>query len=142
MSRYAAYCGLYCGACCSMVTNEKQEGEESALQVETDAQEQPCTGCDAPYQQNCEFVQCCHRHQVESCAFCAEFPCAMIIKFSKEEWEHHQVVLDNLNRIKEIGIEAWLKEQKEYWKCPTCRFRTIWYQKKCTHCGSFIENYM
>lgn len=142
MFRRAAYCGLYCGACCSMVTNEKQKGDESALEVVTDEQEKPCEGCDATYQQNCEFVQCCRRHRVESCAFCVEFPCAMIVKFSKEEWEHHQVVLDNLRRIKEIGIEAWLTEQKEYWKCPACQSRTIWYQKQCTHCGGEIKNYM
>lgn len=142
MFRHAAYCGLYCGACCSMVVNEKQKGGDTALQVLTDEKEQPCEGCDAIYQEKCEFVQCCRQHEVESCAFCNEFPCEMIIKFSKEEWEHHQVVLDNLKRIKEIGIDAWLAEQKEYWKCPSCQSRTIWYQKQCTHCGSEIKNYM
>ncbi len=141
MPRYAAYCGLYCGACCSMIIHEKQAGEESALQMETPQGEQPCAGCDAPYQQNCEFIVCNKNHGTESCAFCPEYPCERIIAFSHEEWEHHEVVLNNLNRIKEVGIEQWLQEQKEYWKCPSCGFRTQWYQKQCPHCNAEITNY-
>lgn len=139
---YAAYCGLYCGACCSMITHEKQRGDNSALQCVTDDKELPCEGCRAQYQQNCEFVRCNKAHGTESCAFCPEFPCEMLVKFQNDEWEHHQKVLDNLRRIREIGVEAWLAEQKEYWKCPACGFRTQWYQKKCTNCGAAISNYM
>lgn len=142
MPRHNAYCGLYCGACCSMITHEKSQGDASAMAMETDPKELPCTGCDATYQQNCEFIVCNKAHGTESCAFCPEFPCAMIVKFKDDEWEHHQVVLDNLNRIKEIGIEGWLKEQQEYWQCPKCGKRTQWYQKQCNHCGETIVNYM
>lgn len=139
---YAAYCGLYCGACCSMITHEKQRGDDSALQCVTDEKELPCEGCRAQYQQNCEFVRCNQAHGTESCAFCPEFPCGMLVKFQTDEWEHHQKVLDNLRRIREIGVEAWLAEQKEYWQCPACGFRTQWYQKQCTNCGAAISNYM
>jgi hypothetical protein len=141
MPRHAAYCGLYCGACCSMIVNEKQQGEKTALEVITEEKEQPCTGCDAENQQNCEFVVCNKRHGTESCAFCPDYPCVMITKFSGEEWEHHQMVLKNLNRIREAGTEQWLKEQREYWKCPSCGSRTIWYLIKCTNCGGEIANY-
>ncbi|MDD2230906.1 MAG: DUF3795 domain-containing protein [Candidatus Cloacimonetes bacterium] len=139
MSRLHAYCGLYCGACCSMVTHEKQSGVPSAQELQTDDKEQPCMGCDTEYQQNCEFVLCNKSHGTESCAFCPEFPCEMITKFNNEEWEHHQVVLKNLYRIKEIGIETWLAEQETYWSCPACGCRTQWYQEKCTKCGEQIE---
>jgi len=125
-----------------MIVHEKQQGVPTALQMHTEEDEQPCTGCSADYQSNCEFVICNQRHGTESCAFCPEFPCQMITKFKDDEWEHHQVVLNNLNRIKEIGIEGWLAEQHEYWKCPSCGSRTQWYQKKCTLCGAEISNYM
>ncbi|PKN73898.1 MAG: hypothetical protein CVU50_01565 [Candidatus Cloacimonetes bacterium HGW-Cloacimonetes-3] len=139
MSRYMAYCGLYCGACCSMITKEKQEGVPSATAMHTEADEQPCMGCDAEYQKDCEFVLCNKTHGTESCAFCPEFPCEMITKFKDEVWEHHQVVLQNLFRIREAGIEKWLEEQAEYWKCPACGCRTQWYQTTCTQCGEKIE---
>jgi hypothetical protein len=138
MPRHAAYCGLYCGACCSMIAHEKQQGDPSAREVITDENEQPCTGCDAENQQNCEFVVCNKTHGTDSCAFCPDFPCTLITRFSHEEWEHHQVVLDNLNRIKETGTAQWLKEMQERFQCPACHSRTIWYQKKCTNCGADI----
>ena len=142
MSRYAAYCGLYCGACCSMIRQEQEKGEPSALEMKVDPEESSCQGCNADSQDTCEFVQCNKEHGTESCAFCPEYPCAMIEKFSTEEWEHHQVVLDNLNRIREIGIDAWLSEQKVRWTCQACGKRTQWYESVCAKCGVKIENYL
>jgi hypothetical protein len=142
MARYAAYCGLYCGACCSMIVHEKEQGIASALEVTTEADEQPCQGCNADYKSNCEFVLCNREHGVTNCAFCNEYPCDMITRFSVEEWEHHRVVLTNLDRIKAIGSEAWLQEQNDKWKCPQCSARTIWYQKQCTRCGTEITDYI
>lgn len=139
MPRHAAYCGLYCGACCSMVAYEKTLGTPSALEVVIEAGEQPCQSCDAESQQNCEFVVCNQNHGTESCAFCPDFPCTMITRFSHEEWEHHQVVLDNLQRIREVGTEQWLQEMQERFQCPACHKRTIWYQKQCTSCGADIQ---
>lgn len=138
--RHMAFCGLYCGACSSMIACEKEMEEPTAENVVISEDELPCQGCDSEYQRNCEFVVCNKRHETNSCAFCPEYPCEMITKFQNEEWEHHQVVLTNLNRIKEIGEENWLNEQKEYWKCPVCGSRTIWYQKQCTNCQAEIKN--
>lgn len=138
MENYAAFCGLYCGACCSMIVHDKEQNVASALEMHTESDEQACAGCCADYQANCEFVQCNKLHETQSCAFCHEFPCAMITKFKDDEWEHHQVVLDNLHRIREIGIAAWIKEQQEAWKCESCGCRTQWYQSKCTRCGSLL----
>ncbi len=140
--RHMAYCGLYCGACSSMIAHEKACGEKRAEGVLISDTELPCPGCDSDYQKNCEFVQCNQRYQTNSCALCSEYPCEMIVKFKDDEWEHHQVVLNSLNRIKEVGEEEWLKEQEDYWKCPECGSRTIWYQKECTNCHAEIKNYM
>jgi len=140
MKRHAAYCGLYCGACWSMIAYEQAQGESSALGVKLDANEPCCQGCDSAAQNTCEFVVCNKNHGTQSCAFCPEFPCVRITAFSHEEWEHHKVVLDNLNRIKDIGTEAWLLEQKVYWTCPSCHARTKWYQEQCTHCDTEIVN--
>jgi hypothetical protein len=142
MARHDAYCGLYCGACSSLLAFEKEQGVESALQAVVEDGEQPCPGCDPIAQHNCEFVTCNKAHGTESCAFCQEYPCSMIIKFKDDEYEHHQSVLNNLNRIKEIGLEGWLAEQREQWKCRSCGKRTQWYEKTCTACGAEIANYI
>jgi hypothetical protein len=139
MREKMAYCGLYCGACHSMINYEKQLGDAGAMEMQTDAAEKPCSGCEADAEHPCEFLVCNKNHGTECCAFCPEFPCAMIIEFKDTEWEHHQVVLQNLFRIKEVGVEKWLEEQAEYWQCPACGSRTMWYQRICTKCGGAIE---
>jgi len=142
MHKYAASCGLFCGACSSMILFEKAQGVDSAVSVQMDIEESPCGGCRAPEQQNCEFIQCAKAHGVESCAFCEAFPCEQITRFSQEEWEHHQVVLDNLYRIKEIGIDAWVEEQQQHWQCSACGTRAIWYQRQCSKCGARLDSYI
>lgn len=124
-----------------MITHEKQQQVESALAMHTSPEELPCQGCDADYQSNCEFVTCNKQHGTESCAFCPEFPCPMLVKFKDDEWEHHQSVLDNLHRIKEIGIDAWIGEQQKLWQCPDCGTRTQWYQEICTQCGKALPHH-
>ncbi|MDD3523935.1 MAG: DUF3795 domain-containing protein [Candidatus Cloacimonetes bacterium] len=142
MERYAAYCGLYCGACTSMIIKDRADGVATALQMQLTTNDSPCGGCRSADMADCEFVKCNRDHGTESCAFCTEFPCPRIVSFKGEEWEHHQVVIDNLMRIKEIGIPAWIEEQKERWKCPSCGSRTAWYQQSCPACGEIITNYM
>ena len=59
----------------------------------------------------------------------------MIKNFSVDEWAHHIDVIENLDRIKEVGVDTWLEEQKLQWSCSKCGARTHWYQKKCEICG-------
>ena len=139
MQKYMTYCGLYCGACSSMLLHDQSQGEPNLPTSDIDPEETACPGCCSPGLENCEFVACNLAHGTESCAFCPEFPCAMITNFQTDEWAHHIVVLDNLKRIKAIGIEAWLEEQKKYWTCKQCGNRTHWYQTECQNCGHTWE---
>ncbi|MDP2172831.1 MAG: DUF3795 domain-containing protein [Candidatus Cloacimonadaceae bacterium] len=136
MNNYMACCGLYCGACSSMIAHEKGCGDESAQKVPIDPDESPCPGCGSPGLEDCEFIVCNKSHGTECCAYCEEFPCEMIIKFNHNEYVHHSVVLSNLKRIQEIGRDAWLTEQKIYWSCKSCGARYHWYQANCESCGA------
>lgn len=136
MRKNFTYCGLYCGACSSMLLYDKSLGDKELQDFEVDYEDSPCAGCASGVNPTCEFVLCNQEHNSECCAFCKEFPCEMILKFSQDEWAHHIDVIDNLTRIKEIGIDAWLSEQEKQWSCPTCGGRTHWYQIKCQHCGA------
>lgn len=141
MSNYLACCGLYCGACSSLLLKEKAEGNPDLSDFCCDYEEEPCSGCGS--NGDCEFIRCCREHQVSNCAFCPEFPCAMITAFADEEWPHHKDVLDNLKRLREIGTEAWLAEQGKKWTCTSCGARIHWYQAQCRRCdNSWIAHYM
>ncbi len=140
MQKKVALCGLYCGACSSMILREKLDGTPKLEHLHTYENEEPCSGCGSENLQSCEFVQCNLAHGTQSCAFCPEFPCPMILTFKDDEWVHHKTVIDSLERIKEIGLEAWETEQQEYWKCKSCGARTQWYQRACGVCNTPIEN--
>ncbi len=135
MEEYMTYCGLYCGACPSMIINEQLHNEPSVSQSPVPEGETACLGCNNDGLDSCEIVSCNKLHNTECCALCTEFPCPVIQNFNDTEWPHHADVIANLNRIKSIGIQAWLSEQAELWKCPKCNTRTHWYQTTCKNCG-------
>jgi len=60
--------------------------------------------------------------QAKNCEQCMEdFPCPSTNKFSSDGISHHKRTVENSKRIKEIGIEAWIAEQKrkgQYVFCP------------------------
>jgi predicted RNA-binding Zn-ribbon protein involved in translation (DUF1610 family) len=43
-------------------------------------------------------------------------------------------VSSNLKRIKKIGIQKFLKEQKTRWQCPKCSGTIKFYHYKCSEC--------
>jgi rubrerythrin len=54
---------------------------------------------------------------------------------------HHAEVLDNIRRQREVGIDSWLREQGERWRCPACGCGTNWYAGKCPKCGGALEGH-
>ena len=113
-----SYCGLYCGACkCA-----------------------ECEGCkvlnERSWKPDCRFRECATQHGVDVCCYCTEFPCGDLVRFNNDKWAHHSSVLPNLNRIKEVGLEAWLSEQQVRWSCPKCKQGFTWYDKTCNKCGT------
>jgi len=90
-------CGLYCGLC-------------SKYQSKAPSR---CIGCRLGEQHSwCSIWNCCvKKHGFESCTDCSEiFNCTIFLRRKVEEWIP---AVDNLRQIKEVGLESWLKEQKE-----------------------------
>ncbi|MFX1571814.1 MAG: hypothetical protein ACFFB0_03620 [Promethearchaeota archaeon] len=47
--------------------------------------------------------------------------------------------IGNLKRIKEIGVEKWLQEQKELYICPDCGGEICVHDAECYDCGYNIN---
>ena len=135
MDKYMTFCGLYCGACASMIIHEQHSDDPSVAHTPVPNDESACKGCNHDGLDNCEIVLCNKQHGTECCAFCPELPCHTIQNFNDTEWPHHADVIENLYRIKSIGIKAWLAEQSKRWRCQNCGTRSHWYQNKCENCG-------
>jgi hypothetical protein len=90
-------CGLYCGLC-----NKFQSKAKSR-----------CVDCQLGEQHSwCSIWNCCvKKHGFENCTECSEiFNCAIFLRRKVIEWIP---AADNLRQIIEVGLESWLREQKE-----------------------------
>lgn len=126
-----APCGMDCSHC-SGYLNEHYgpAGKKVVL----------CSGCRAR-DKNCAFLkQHCdllRRHEIDFCYECDTFPCDRLRRleerYEKRGWANS--FLDNNRRIKEIGPEAFLKEQEARFACPNCGTPTSVHDGLCHKCG-------
>lgn len=120
-SRTAGICGLFCGTCSMYPDN--------------------CHGCLsdklAPHCRRCPngFRDCAASHGVTRCYECKVFPCGRLRNFLDSHWEngisHHAAVIDDLERMKAIGIDDWVAEQIRKATCPKCGKLVLWYKQEC-----------
>ncbi len=130
---YVCYCGLYCKRCPLIAV---MPGEARALfstmdkmgwsmwgeavyeefpvfwnilrkLAETDETCSLCVGgCGNP---ECGIRICAQQRGVAVCALCDEYPCKLIDDFALQYTD----IYKTNERIREIGLEAWLVEQEE-----------------------------
>lgn len=130
---FLCYCGLYCKMCSivnglpkaakalhevmqedgweyfgAQVYPEFESFWKTLLEIkELDKSSANCqAGCGDP---GCAIRLCATAKGLEVCAFCAEFPCALLQEFSMK----YPFVIRNNERIREIGRDAWLEEMDE-----------------------------
>lgn len=130
---YVAYCGLNCRMCSLIATlpglasrlhdTMQEDGwEYYGSEVFPEFQDfwkvlkgiskmdETCPacsgGCGDP---DCAIRKCAVDRELELCAYCQDFPCPKLTDFSRR----YPFILENSRRIKEIGLENWLKEQDE-----------------------------
>uniref|UniRef100_A0A7C6EAJ4 DUF3795 domain-containing protein n=1 Tax=candidate division WOR-3 bacterium TaxID=2052148 RepID=A0A7C6EAJ4_UNCW3 len=142
--RYDSYCGIYCGACDTLIANEKGEVAKLAKEWKRKPEELKCLGCktttNAIFCVRCKMRHCAQKKKVDFCFQCDEFPCPRLIAFRNDKSPHHSIVLRNLRIIQEIGVEKWLEDQDKRWRCKSCGDKFSWYDRKCVQCGSELYN--
>jgi hypothetical protein len=101
-------CGLNCARC--TILTEKKE----------------CAGCRGPLDEHwspgCEFLPCAREKGHDYCFECDEFPCEKLEAFAADGYEHHHLAVENMKRMREVGLEAWLAEQPKVMFCPGWHF--------------------
>jgi hypothetical protein len=50
-------------------------------------------------------------------------------------YPHRNEYLPNLAKIREMGVQEWIKYEEERWRCPKCRLPMSWYDAECAGCG-------
>ncbi|NVM00767.1 MAG: DUF3795 domain-containing protein [Candidatus Helarchaeota archaeon] len=133
----AAPCGMYCGTCRQYLVLKKNLLKERGFK-------RGCEGCRIR-NKNCVFLRkfCAkiRKKEIDFCFECEEFPCENRKKIDDIYSERYNYsFVDNLYRIKEIGVKKWLKEQENKWKCPECGGNLCIHDNECYDCGKPISN--
>lgn len=152
----AGVCGTYCGACPAYIakhSNEEQlrlrmQKRISSGQVKTKTIPDPawmdgllCDGCMsggqlAPHCQRCAIKSCvAGKQDVIRCSDCTELPCFRITNMINTGLLHRAEYLPNLQKIRKMGVQEWVKYEEERWLCPGCGKPLSWYDPECPACG-------
>lgn len=146
-----AICGLYCGACAIYQATQNKDDQKlkdfaEGLSARTGKtftiEDVVCDGCLANGRldlwcrtcrmRDCEILQSGKLR----CSDCDDFPCAILTAFRDDGMKHHGEISDNLEQLKNMGIEAWAEFEEKRWTCPACGKMIAWYDTACRNCGA------
>ena len=136
----AAVCGLYCGACSWFIATAEDPVrlKRMAAQMNFTEEESTCFGCRShkrlAYCEKCKMFTCAAERGIEFCSECNEYPCNVLKEF-QSAMPHRIELWRNLERIRAVGYEQWLKEVRETYTCPRCQALNSAYDLKCRKCG-------
>ena len=71
---------------------------------------------------DCVMLPSAREKGYQYCFDCDEFPCIKLEEFASDGWDHHKQTVENMKKMKEIGIKAWIAEQEKGMFCPVWKF--------------------
>lgn len=131
--KYMTYCGLYCGLCSSRnrIPKQAQALQDSMVRDGYDQwgedylpnfkafwmflnercdPDKCCPGCrQGGGYPGCEVRKCAQQRNVDICVHCDDYPCKHVSEFGKI----YPTLIADGQRLKEIGMERWIQEQKK-----------------------------
>jgi hypothetical protein len=124
-----APCGMNCGICVAFF----------GYTMRGRRRKHPCIGCrsrDKP----CAFIK---KHcdklatkQIEYCFECPGFPCENLKTLDNRYIEKYGMsMIENLKYIQTSGIQQFLRNERERWKCPVCGGVVCVHNRICYTCS-------
>jgi hypothetical protein len=126
-----APCGMNCGICTgylAMTNDIRKKGINMSY----------CTGCRAR-NKNCAFIKKrCVLHsnnRIQYCYECSDFPCENLVKLDDKYKDRYRMsMIENLEYIKQYGIDKLLTREEEKWHCPECGATICCHNGLCYSC--------
>jgi Protein of unknown function (DUF3795) len=138
--KLSAVCGLYCEACTLFIATieDPKRLKDLAARLGLSEDAIKCYGCRSdkrwPYCEKCTMFACAAGRGIDFCSQCREYPCEDLKKF-QAAMPHRIELWNDLERIKAIGYEQWLREIRAHYSCPQCDTINSAYDIKCRKCG-------
>lgn len=104
----------------------------------------PCGGCNGEdslkpaFCQSCVIKNCAQIAKSLSglCIECEKFPCRRLKQLdARYRGKYHMSMIGNLEYIRENGMDAFLKEEKQKWTCVGCGNILSVHKPECLKCG-------
>lgn len=123
-----ASCGMNCRLCMAYQREKKQ-----------------CKGCNGdnaskPYHcQKCAIKNCpvIQNSAVRLCYDCAKFPCRRLKQLdARYQAKYHMSMIANLETIRQYGMDKFLLQEEERWKCASCGGIVCVHRDTCPTCKS------
>ena len=127
-----APCGMNCALCIAYQFKERALNKEGF-------HKSYCPGC-IPRGKNCTHMgdgcQLLGQGLVRYCFECEAYPCRMLKNLDKRyRTKYHMSMIENLNHIRDHGLESFLKQEEEKWACPECGGMICCHNGLCLHCN-------
>ena len=124
---HLAPCGINCGTCRAYLRERNR-----------------CNGCMSSAGSNIRHCITCSIRNCELligttskfCYECEKFPCQRIRQIDKRYRTKYKTgLIQNLRNIKNMGVEAYIKQEVNKWTCSDCGSVLSVHQFKCLKCG-------
>lgn len=106
----------------------------------------PCEGCLAGDQgkpehcRKCRIKDCRNAKEITYCYQCPEYPCKPIKALEKSyNTRYNASLIENSRRVEEIGMVAFLVQQREWYTCPDCGGIISIHDAECSECQKKIQ---
>ena len=124
-----APCGMNCAICVAYF----------GYRMDGHRRKEACLGCRIK-NKNCAFIkQHCEllsNNEVEYCYECIRFPCERIVTLDRRyRTSYNMSSIENLELIRDEGIDEFLKQQEERYKCPKCGDTLCVHTDRCYSCS-------
>lgn len=122
-----APCGMNCGVCLAYLRDKKK-----------------CCGCNgSDINKSVSCLKCiiknCERRKDKNSNFCYEcdvFPCYRMKQLDKRyRTKYNTSLIGNLEQIKKLGMDEFLKNEKNRWTCKSCNGIICIHRGYCLDCS-------
>lgn len=123
-----APCGMNCGLC---LAYQRSKNTCSGCITADSNKANHCSKCRI---KNCEQLKL---NNIKYCFDCKKYPCFRLKSLDKRySTKYGMSMIENLNSIKQFGIQKFIKSEKEKWTCSKCGSMLCVHRNYCLKCKS------
>jgi hypothetical protein len=96
-----------------------------------------CRGDDRAKMKSCRqcAIKNCEKHGGVFCYGCVDYPCDRLKHLDKRyRTKYSMSMLENLDFIRQSGLNAFVEKEKKRWACPNCGAMLCVHKDNCPAC--------